>query len=95
MQDFIASGFQAIAVCVDSRKLDASWAGRALDEAFLRDLPHDVDPCGENGEFHTFVFTGPDFHHPVSIAAGETVWREPFWFHDLKEVQESEAGNSR
>ncbi len=53
---------------------------------FLRDLPPDVDPCGENGEFHTFVFDGPGFSHPVSAAAGETVPREPFWFCDLEEA---------
>lgn len=86
MREFLASGFLAIVVCADSRKLDASWAGRALDEAFLRDLPPDVDPCGENGEFHTFVFDGPGFSHPVPAAAGETVLREPFWFCDLEEA---------
>ncbi len=86
MRDFIASGFRAIVVCVDSRKLDGSWAGRLLDQAFLRDLPPEVDPCGENGEFHTFVFDGPGFRNPVPFLVGETVSREPFWFCDLKET---------
>ncbi|HEY3203528.1 MAG TPA: diphthine--ammonia ligase [Thermoanaerobaculia bacterium] len=86
MQDFIGSGFRAIVVCVDSKKLDSSWAGRFLDEAFLRDLPSGVDPCGENGEFHTFVFDGPGFRNPVPFLVGETVSREPFWFCDLKET---------
>jgi len=86
MENFIGSGFRAIVVCVDSKKLDSSWAGRPLDEAFLRDLPSGVDPCGENGEFHTFVFDGPGFRNPVPFLVGETVSREPFWFCDLKET---------
>ena len=58
---FIKDGFRAITACIDPRKLDKSFAGRELNAAFFQDLPPEVDPCGENGEFHTFVFDGPIF----------------------------------
>ena len=80
---FLDAGFRAIAVCVDSRVLDPSFAGRELDESFFADLPSGVDPCGENGEFHTFVFDGPLFSAPLSIRLGEVVQRGPFVFRDL------------
>jgi uncharacterized protein (TIGR00290 family) len=80
---FVAAGFEATLVCVDPRRLDPSFAGRAFDADLLRDLPADVDPCGENGEFHTFVTAGPIFSAPVAVAHGETVEREGFVFHDL------------
>ena len=80
---FLELGFLAIVVCVDSKKLDASFAGRLFDTAFLSELPATVDPCGENGEFHTFVFDGPLFHQPVPITAGEVVTRDGFVFCDL------------
>ncbi len=81
---FLKAGFKAILVCVDSNSLDQSFAGRAFDESLLADLPRSVDPCGENGEFHTFVYAGPIFDHPISIRLGETVLRENrFWFCDL------------
>jgi uncharacterized protein (TIGR00290 family) len=81
---FLKAGFRAILVCVDSNSLDQSFAGRAFDESLLADLPRSVDPCGENGEFHTFVYAGPIFDHPISIRLGETVLRENrFWFCDL------------
>jgi uncharacterized protein (TIGR00290 family) len=80
---FVAAGFAATLVCVDPRQLDASFAGRAFDAELLRDLPPGVDPCGENGEFHTFVTAGPIFSAPVSVAHGETVERDGFVFHDL------------
>jgi uncharacterized protein (TIGR00290 family) len=82
-RDFLRMGFQAIAVCVDPRVLDPSFAGRALDESFFADLPAGVDPCGENGEFHTFVFDGPIFQMPIRFVSGETVMRDGFCFHDL------------
>jgi uncharacterized protein (TIGR00290 family) len=81
--DFIAAGFKAVIVCVDLARLDASFAGRVLDEALLADLPPGVDPCGENGEFHTFVFDGPNFRRPVSVEVGERVTRDGFCFCDL------------
>jgi len=83
-REFIESGFQATLSCVDTHALDASFAGRAFDFDLLRDLPPNVDPCGENGEFHTFVWNGPTFKHPVSCVTGERVLRdERFAFCDL------------
>ena len=81
--EFVRMGFQAIVVCVDSRVLEPSFAGRRLDESFFADLPPGVDPCGENGEFHTFVFDGPVFHAPVGFEPGEKVVRGDFCFCDL------------
>jgi uncharacterized protein (TIGR00290 family) len=83
-REFVAAGFQAIVVCVDPRALDASFAGRAYDEQLLADLPASVDPCGENGEFHTFVHAGPIFAEPITCDTGEVVQREGFVFCDLK-----------
>lgn len=80
---FLELGFRAVAVCVDLRILDASFAGRFLDAAFFRDLPPGADPCGENGEFHTFVFDGPIFKEPVRFSIGEKVVRDSFCFCDL------------
>jgi uncharacterized protein (TIGR00290 family) len=82
-REFLRLGFRAIAVCVDPRVLDPSFVGRALDESFFAGLPPGVDPCGENGEFHTFVFDGPGFRPPVGCRAGEKVMRDGFWFCDL------------
>ncbi|WP_343633357.1 diphthine--ammonia ligase [Fluviicola sp.] len=73
VREFIDLGFKTIVVCVDSSKLDESFAGRTIDHQFLADLPDHVDPCGENGEFHTFVFDGPIFQKPVSFESGEKV----------------------
>jgi uncharacterized protein (TIGR00290 family) len=75
--------FRAIAACIDSKVLDPTFAGRELDESFFRDLPPNADPCGENGEFHTFVFDGPIFHSPIPIRTGEIVNRDGFVFCDL------------
>ncbi len=75
--------FRAIAACIDTKVLDPSFAGRELDESFFRDLPPRADPCGENGEFHTFVFDGPIFQSPISIRTGEVVNRDGFVFCDL------------
>ena len=83
IQSFHHQGFRAIAACVDSKALDPSFAGRELDDSFFRDLPSTADPCGENGEFHTFVFDGPIFHLPIPIRTGETVNRDGFVFCDL------------
>jgi uncharacterized protein (TIGR00290 family) len=80
---FIAAGFRAILVCVDPRALDPSFAGREFDEGLLKDLPPAVDPCGENGEFHTFVYDGPIFSEPVACRRGEVVERDGFVFCDL------------
>ncbi|WP_372920521.1 diphthine--ammonia ligase [Salegentibacter sp.] len=75
MQDFLEAGFKAIVVCVNAEKIDKSFCGRLIDESFLKDLPSDVDPCGENGEFHTFVYDGPIFREPISFEIGEIVER--------------------
>jgi uncharacterized protein (TIGR00290 family) len=83
---FVREGFRAIAACIDPRKLDKSFAGRELDAAFFRDLPADVDPCGENGEFHTFVFDGPIFRKAIPVRTGEVVERDNFVFCDLVAV---------
>jgi uncharacterized protein (TIGR00290 family) len=80
---FVRLGFRAVLVCVDPRQLDPGFAGRAYDDALLDALPRGVDPCGENGEFHTFVHDGPVFGHPVAVSAGETVERGGFVFADL------------
>jgi uncharacterized protein (TIGR00290 family) len=80
---FLADGFRARTACIDPRKLDRSFAGRELDAAFFRELPIEVDPCGENGEFHTFVFDGPIFRSPVPVEPGQVVERDSFVFCDL------------
>jgi uncharacterized protein (TIGR00290 family) len=82
-REFVRLGFRAVTVCVDPRVLEASFAGRELDPSFFADLPPGVDPCGENGEFHTFVFDGPIFKSPIAFRTGETVLRDGFFFCDL------------
>jgi uncharacterized protein (TIGR00290 family) len=82
-RDFVRLGFRAVTVCVDPRVLDASFAGRELDASFFADLPPGIDPCGENGEFHTFVFDGPVLQSPIPIRIGERVMRDGFCFCDL------------
>ena len=81
--EMIAGGLQAHLTCVDPKKLAASFAGRAFDEAFLAELPDGVDPCGENGEFHTCVFAGPMFARPIDVRVGEVEDRDGFIFADL------------
>ena len=83
IREFHAAQFRSVAVCIDSRVLDPSFAGRELDSSFFDDLPPGVDPCGENGEFHTFAFDGPIFSRPVDFTLGEVVWRDSFVFRDL------------
>ncbi len=82
-REFIAAGFEALVVCLDPRTLDPSFAGRPYDEQLLADLPPSVDPCGEKGEFHTFVHAGPIFTEPIACATGEIVERDGFVFCDL------------
>jgi uncharacterized protein (TIGR00290 family) len=81
--EMVAAGLQARLTCVDPKKLDPAFAGRIFDRSLLRDLPASVDPCGENGEFHSFAFAGPMFHHPVPIQLGEIVERDGFVFADV------------
>jgi uncharacterized protein (TIGR00290 family) len=80
---FVQQRFCATTVCVDPSKLDKSFAGRELNSAFFQQLPASVDPCGENGEFHTFVHDGPIFKTPISVRTGEVVERDKFIFCDL------------
>lgn len=82
-REMVASGLKATLACVDSRVLDPGLAGRAFDAGLLAELPPGVDPCGERGEFHTFVWDGPMFARPVPVAAGEVVARDGFVFADL------------
>ncbi|WP_341901326.1 diphthine--ammonia ligase [Fluviicola taffensis] len=96
VHEFVNSGFKTIVVCVDSSKLGKEFVGRVIDAQFLADLPETVDPCGENGEFHTFVFDGPLFSKPIEFEPGEQVLKTyesknkdgeaisyGFWFQDL------------
>jgi uncharacterized protein (TIGR00290 family) len=81
--EMIDGGLRARLACVDTRRLDAAFAGREFDRFLLRDLPADVDPCGERGEFHSFAWDGPMFDRPVPVAVGEVVHRDGFVFADL------------
>ena len=80
-RQFVDLGFRAIAVCVDTHALGPEFAGREYNEDFLKDLPPAVDPCGENGEFHTFVYDGPIFIRPVTVRRGEKVLRDNRFFY--------------
>ena len=82
-REMIAGGLQAHLATVDLKKLSADFAGRRFDAALLGDLPAGVDPCGENGEFHSFVFAGPMLARPVPVRVGETVTRDGFAYADL------------
>lgn len=96
LKEFIDQGFKAKVICLNSELLDASFVGRELDYSFLEDLPNNVDPCGENGEFHTFCYDGPIFSNPVNFELGEKILRKykkpngdfnehsGYWFLDLK-----------
>ncbi len=87
-RSFVRLGFRAVVVCVDPRALAPSFAGRELDEAFFADLPPGVDACGENGEYHSFVYDGPIFTRRVAMERGELLEREGFWFQDLLPARE-------
>jgi len=76
IKEFIDKGFKAVLVCVNEKYLDKSFAGRLIDEDFLKDLPANVDPCGENGEYHSFVFDGPIYKNHIPITLGEVVYRK-------------------
>ena len=75
VREYIDLGFKSIITCVNEKYLDKSFSGRLIDDAFLKDLPTNVDPCGENGEFHSFVFDGPIFKKPIAFTKGEVVYR--------------------
>jgi uncharacterized protein (TIGR00290 family) len=82
-REMISSGVRAVITCVDPKKLPASFAGREFNLELLADLPAGVDPCGENGEFHSFVYAGPMFHKPILIETGQVVERDGFIFADV------------
>ncbi len=79
----IEAGVRAYVTCLDPRVMPREMAGHAFDHAFLEDLPAGVDPCGERGEFHTFVWNSPDFQRPIPVVVGQTVEREGFVFTDV------------
>ncbi len=81
--DMIAAGLRARITCVNPKTLDASFAGRVFDSSLIADLPEHVDPCGENGEFHSFAFAGPMFSHPIEVELGDIVDRNGYVFADL------------
>jgi uncharacterized protein (TIGR00290 family) len=89
--EMVDRGIRATLTCVDPRQLDASYAGRAFDRDLLADLPPSVDPCGENGEFHTFVHDGPGFTAPLDVRTGEIVERDGFVFADVLPGSSPEA----
>ena len=82
----VSSGLRAKLTCVDTQKLHASFAGREFDKSLLADLPHEVDPCGEKGEFHSFVYAGPMLSEEIPVSVGESVVRDQFVFADLNLV---------
>jgi uncharacterized protein (TIGR00290 family) len=83
VESFVALGFRAILCCVEGAKLDGSFVGRELDLSLLADLPPGIDPCGENGEYHSFVYDGPIFQRPVDFETGVTVCRDNRHYVDL------------
>jgi uncharacterized protein (TIGR00290 family) len=87
--EIIDSGIKAYITCVDPKKLPKEFVGRAYDKDFLRDLPKSVDPCGENGEFHSFVYDSPYFKAPISVKCGEITERDSFVFCDIIETTEN------
>ncbi len=80
---FVVRGFKAVVCCVNPKLLPKEYCGREFDRSFLSEIPKTVDPCGENGEFHTFVYDGPLFNEEISVKVGEIVSREGFYFADI------------
>lgn len=83
IKDFINLGFKAILTCVDTNILDKSFVGREIDDNFIKDLPKNVDSCGENGEFHTFVYDGPIFKHPIKFTRGKILQIDNFCYYEI------------
>lgn len=94
-RDLVRLGFRAIVTCVDLAQAPRALSGRWFDEAFLDELPPGVDPCGENGEFHTVVVDGPDYAEPIDVVLGETVERDGYSFTDVLPVAPSGGGRER
>jgi uncharacterized protein (TIGR00290 family) len=86
VREFLSEGYSGIVSCVDTKVLPAEFCGRWLDESFFASLPESVDPCGENGEFHSFVTSAPFFSTPINVRVGEKVQRGQFVYCDLEEV---------
>ncbi len=86
LRTFIDLGFKAIVTCVDAKVLHQKFVGRTIDDNFIAELPPNIDPCGENGEFHSFVFDGPIFKERIGFTIGEVVLRDSFYFCDLLPV---------
>ncbi len=91
-EQMLDGGLEAKLTCIDPRRLDASFAGRRFDRHLLRELPGGVDPCGENGEFHTFTHAGPMFRRRIEVRAGEVVARDGFVYADLLPALTEETG---
>lgn len=87
-RNMLQNGLRAVVVTVDPKQLDPAFAGRPYDAQFLEDLPPNVDPCGERGEFHTFCFDGPMFRHPIPFQMGARVQRDGFYFADVLPAEE-------
>jgi len=81
--EFVRLGFRSVVCCVSDAHLDETALGREIDTDFVNALPPGVDPCGENGEFHSFAYAGPIFGEPIAVRVGEKIHREGFWFCDL------------
>jgi diphthamide synthase (EF-2-diphthine--ammonia ligase) len=90
--EILASGIRAVITCVDPAQAPREIAGRWYDADLLAALPPEVDPCGENGEFHTFVVDGPGFAHPLDVTVGETVERDGFVFTDVVPTSSATSG---
>jgi uncharacterized protein (TIGR00290 family) len=99
MRDFLKRGFKTVTCCIDESYLSEEWVGKEVDESFIENLPHTVDPCGENGEFHTFCYEGPVFKKKILFSRGERAYKDlplspsspltkRFWFCDLIPAQE-------
>jgi uncharacterized protein (TIGR00290 family) len=83
IKEFFSLGFKTITTCIDTQRVSNKFLGREIDELFINELPDNVDPCGENGEFHTFTFSGPIFKQKIDFSLGETVEKGRFHFRDL------------
>ena len=94
MHMFVSLGFAAVLCCVDGAKLGPSWVGRQIDLSLLADLPDDVDPCGEHGEYHSFVYDGPIFRYPIRWERGVTVQRQGRYYLDLLPADEVRSAAS-
>jgi uncharacterized protein (TIGR00290 family) len=88
-REMVSSGLKAIITCVDSSHLSTEFTGREYNEAFLNDIPNNIDPCGENGEFHSFAFDGPMFKNSIKIILGKTIRRNAIYFTDLLPINNS------